>query len=236
MDPELEAFIPLLPPIDVADPVATRTNFAARAAARPAPDTSGLEIEDRMVPADRTWRSGLPTAQARGAIIWLHGGGFVFGDLETEHPWASKIADGLRATVISVRLPPSPEHRFPAALDDAYAVSDLDGRTRGRTRNRPGSNCGRRSQRRSGTRRRRGAAGARPAGPVDSLPAAQRGRARRPAADVVGPALHRYAVGESRHRRRIVASLLGLGARHALRRSGAGRRSVRPPPGLHRHR
>jgi acetyl esterase len=56
------------------------------------------------------------------AIIWLHGGGFVMGDLETEHPWAVRVAKGSGAVVISVGYRRAPEHRFPAALDDSYAV------------------------------------------------------------------------------------------------------------------
>jgi acetyl esterase/lipase len=124
MDPELEAFIPLLPCIDASDPVATRRNFAERAAARPAPDTSNLDVEDRTVPAEpavpvRIYR---PHDAHGGAVVWLHGGGFVFGDLDTEHPWATRIAAGSGTVVISVGYRQSPENRFPAALDDAYAV------------------------------------------------------------------------------------------------------------------
>ncbi len=123
MDPELEAFIPFLPKTDLTDPVTARKNFAERAAARPAPDTADMEIEDRTVPADpdvavRIYRP----RQAQGAIVWLHGGGMVFGDLDTEHPWAARIADGSGAMVISVDYRRAPEHRFPAALDDAYAA------------------------------------------------------------------------------------------------------------------
>ena len=123
MDPELEAFIPLFPPADLTDPVTARKNLAALAAAAPAPDTADMEIEDRTVPADpdvavRIYRPH----QAQGAIVWLHGGGFVMGDLDTEHPWATRLADGTGAVVISVGYRRAPEHRFPAALDDAYAV------------------------------------------------------------------------------------------------------------------
>ncbi|WP_457030968.1 alpha/beta hydrolase [Kitasatospora sp. P5_F3] len=123
MDPELEAFVPLLPPIDLTDPVTTRRTFAALAASRPAPDTTGLEIEDRTVPAASDVRVRIYRPhQAQGAVIWLHGGGFVFGDLDTEHPWASRIAAGSGAVVISVDYRRSPENQYPAALDDAYAV------------------------------------------------------------------------------------------------------------------
>ena len=123
IDAELEAFIPLFPAADLTDPVTARKSLAELAAAAPAPDTMGMEIEDRTVPADpdvpvRIYRPH----RAQGAIVWLHGGGFVMGDLETEHPWAVRVADGSGAMVVSVGYRRAPEYRFPAALDDAYAV------------------------------------------------------------------------------------------------------------------
>lgn len=54
--------------------------------------------------------------------MWLHGGGFVMGDLDTEHPWATRIAAAAGVTVVSVGYRLAPENPFPAALDDAYAV------------------------------------------------------------------------------------------------------------------
>jgi acetyl esterase len=123
MDPELDAFIPLFPPADLTDPVTARKHLAALAAAVPAPDTTGMEIEDRTVPADpevavRIYRPH----RAQGAVVWLRGGGFVMGDLDTEHPWAARLADGADAVVVSVGYRRAPEHRFPAALDDAAAA------------------------------------------------------------------------------------------------------------------
>jgi acetyl esterase/lipase len=123
MDPELEAFIPLFPPADLTDPVTARKNLAALAASVPALDTAGMQIEDSTVPADpgvavRIYRPH----RVQGAIVWLHGGGFVMGDLDTEHPAATRLADGTGAVVISVGYRRAPEHRFPAAPDDAYAA------------------------------------------------------------------------------------------------------------------
>ena len=123
MDPELEAFIPLFPPADLTDPVTARKDLAALAAAVPTPDTTAMEVTDRTVPADpevavRTYRPH----QAHGAVVWLHGGGFVMGDLDTEHPWATRLADGAGAVVVSVGYRRAPEHRFPAALEDADAA------------------------------------------------------------------------------------------------------------------
>src|SRR5262249_2561664 len=123
MDPELEAFIPLFPQADLTDPANARKDLAALAATAPAPDTANMAIEDRTVPAepDVPVRIYRPHG-AQGAIVWLHGGGFVMGDLDTEHPWAARLADGSGAVVISVGYRRAPEHRYPAALNDAYAV------------------------------------------------------------------------------------------------------------------
>lgn len=123
MDPELEAFIPFFPVVDPADPVGARKMFDELAATKAAPEMPGMEIEDRTVPADpdvavRIYRP----REAQGTIIWLHGGGWVMGGLDSDHPWATRLADRSGAVVISVGYRLSPEHRFPAALDDAYAV------------------------------------------------------------------------------------------------------------------
>ena len=123
MDPELRPSIPLFPPADLSDPIVARKGLAELAAAVPAPDATGVEIQDGTVRADpevpvRIYRPH----GAQGAIVWLHGGGFVMGDLDTEHPWALRVADGSGAVVISVGYRQAPEQRFPAALDDAYAA------------------------------------------------------------------------------------------------------------------
>jgi acetyl esterase len=132
LDPELEAFIPLLPKDDLTDPVTARKHLAELAvAAMAAPDTAGLEIQDRTVPASadadpdlavRIYRPHQAQGAAQGAIVWLRGGGWATGNLDTEHPVAARLADGSGAVVISVDYRPSPEHRFPAALDDTHAV------------------------------------------------------------------------------------------------------------------
>ncbi|MGW6915096.1 alpha/beta hydrolase [Kitasatospora sp. NPDC054939] len=135
MDPELEAFLPFLPRIDMHDPAAARRVFGELAAGAPAPDTAGLEITDHTVPGapaaeEGTDAAGAPDVpvriyrprRAQGALVWLHGGGGVYGDLDTEHPWAARIADHANAVVVSVGYRLAPEHPFPAALDDAWAA------------------------------------------------------------------------------------------------------------------
>ncbi|MCG6498787.1 alpha/beta hydrolase [Kitasatospora sp. A2-31] len=123
MNPELEPFVPLVPVIDLADPLADRRHYSERAAAVPAPDTTGMAVEDRTVPA----ASPVPVRiyrpyGAQGAVVWLHGGSWAMGDLNTEHPWAARLAAAAGVAMISVGYRLAPEHPFPAAFDDAYAA------------------------------------------------------------------------------------------------------------------
>lgn len=124
MDPELEPFLPFFPKFDLDDPVTARRDFAERArAAGPAPDDTGVKVEDRTVRAapDVPVRVYRPR-HARGAVLWLRGGGFVFGDLDTDAPWAARLAESSGAVVVSVDYRRAPENPYPAALDDCWAA------------------------------------------------------------------------------------------------------------------
>ena len=55
-------------------------------------------------------------------LLYLHGGGYVFGGLDSHRDIACRLAQGagVRALLIDYRL--APEHEFPAALEDALAA------------------------------------------------------------------------------------------------------------------
>src|SRR5262245_39540657 len=55
-------------------------------------------------------------------LIYLHGGGYVTGSLDSATAVASRLADNLDAAVIAVDYRLAPEHPYPAALDDSYAT------------------------------------------------------------------------------------------------------------------
>lgn len=57
-------------------------------------------------------------------ILYLHGGGFVLGDAETYALQSSRIASECGALVVFVEYRLSPEHPFPAAVEDALAAVD----------------------------------------------------------------------------------------------------------------
>lgn len=65
-------------------------------------------------------------AGARGAlpaVVYLHGGGWVLGNFKTHERLVREIADGAQATVVFVDYTPSPEARFPVAVEQGYAVA-----------------------------------------------------------------------------------------------------------------
>lgn len=64
-------------------------------------------------------RRGAPPS---GALVWLHGGGYVGGSPAQDHLLCSRIARELGILVISVDYRLAPAHPYPAALDDAFAV------------------------------------------------------------------------------------------------------------------
>jgi acetyl esterase len=56
-------------------------------------------------------------------VVFFHGGGWVFGDLETHDNLCRGIANAADCTVISVDYRLAPEYKFPVAIDDAFAAT-----------------------------------------------------------------------------------------------------------------
>jgi acetyl esterase len=60
-----------------------------------------------------------PDGAAEGVVVYFHGGGYVVGDLDTHDLCARLLCTEVGATVISVDYRRAPEHRYPAAAEDA---------------------------------------------------------------------------------------------------------------------
>jgi len=63
------------------------------------------------------------TAGLAPCLVFFHGGGWVIGDLDSHDVVCRKLADEGRLIVISVDYRLAPEHKFPAAIDDAIAAT-----------------------------------------------------------------------------------------------------------------
>jgi len=135
IDPELAAFVDLMPAFDLNDLAAARTAFEEMIAQvqMELPEAETLEIEDRLVPGwegdpdvpVRVYRprraAGDGAATAPG-IVFIHGGGFMIGSVDTEHMGAVQVAGDTGAVVVSVDYRLAPEDPYPAALHDCYAA------------------------------------------------------------------------------------------------------------------
>jgi acetyl esterase len=76
---------------------------------------------DGEVPARLYVPEGAPAASA--ALVYFHGGGWVIGSPDTHENLCRALANRSGARVVSVDYRLAPEHRWPAAAEDCYAVT-----------------------------------------------------------------------------------------------------------------
>jgi acetyl esterase/lipase len=85
-----------------------------------APDDARLEpITIGDVPAE--W-STTPEADARRAVLYLHGGGYMAGSIVSHRYVAVEIGRAAEACTLALEYRLAPEHPYPAQLDDALAA------------------------------------------------------------------------------------------------------------------
>ena len=97
-----------------ADIAARRTEALAAAA---------LELKEPVDRVEDVDADGVPCRLyvpdgAERTIVFLHGGGFVFGEVETHDGQARRLANRTSSAVLAVDYRRPPEHRFPAAPED----------------------------------------------------------------------------------------------------------------------
>jgi acetyl esterase/lipase len=131
-DPELAAMLDFLPDtsLDISDPVASRAGFSEMIAMLNADlDASDVQVENREIPgpdgappvAVRTYTPETLQQNVPG-LLHIHGGGFVIGDLETEHGICLALCRNLGIVVVSVDYRLAPETPYPGGLEDCYCA------------------------------------------------------------------------------------------------------------------
>ncbi len=102
---------------------ADRLRLSQVYAGRPTPvaSVSDLTLETSPPIRARLYRSE-ETVQPPPLLVYYHGGGFTFGDLDTHDGLCRLICRHSGAHVLAVDYRLAPEHRFPAAIEDAHAA------------------------------------------------------------------------------------------------------------------
>lgn len=132
LHPDVDAMLEVLnagfPDVSAYDAAVVREMIRARRA--PLARTPVMAaVSERVIAgpdgADLTLRIYVPQgnpALQRPVVVFAHGGGFVFCDLDTHDEFCRSMAQEVDAVVVSVDYRLAPEHRAPAALEDMYAA------------------------------------------------------------------------------------------------------------------
>ena len=113
---EADAASPPLADVDIAAVRAEARRTALAEVKEDVAEVVGLDADG--VPC----RLYTPADVGEGVIVHLHGGGFVFNDVEVHDAACRRLANRTRLRVLSVDYRRPPEHRFPAAPDDVDTV------------------------------------------------------------------------------------------------------------------
>jgi len=117
------------PPFENLSPTDARVAYAAgRAVLQPPPDTVA-EVRDVLIPGPagpltlRLYRpAGSTYAHVLPGLLFLHGGGWVLGSLDSHDGVCRRLANLASCEVVAVDYRLAPEHPFPAAVEDAAAA------------------------------------------------------------------------------------------------------------------
>lgn len=114
-----------LPLMNEMSPADARAFSRELAATRP-PGPAVGEIVDGLLPGaagDLAYRLYRPaTPGPHPVVVYFHGGGWVLGAHDSDDPFCRDLCVRSNAVFVSVNYRHAPEHRFPAAADDAFAA------------------------------------------------------------------------------------------------------------------
>ncbi|MBX6372683.1 MAG: alpha/beta hydrolase [Acetobacteraceae bacterium] len=136
LDPDAAQVLELIrtagrPPVEALSPDEARASYrAAREAVTPEP-VAVAEVRDLAAEGPygsiplRLYRPHGVAGTGGGvpALVYFHGGGWVLGDLDSHDGVCRHLADRSGCVVIAVDYRLAPEHKFPAAVEDAFAAT-----------------------------------------------------------------------------------------------------------------
>jgi acetyl esterase len=130
LDPQFRAILDTLAtsdllPLTRGDAAQTREHYLTLSLSRRGPGfvpEQVASVADLRSPGGVPVRVFEPASPGGVTLIYLHGGGWVVGNVETHDPLCRRVANETGARVVSVDYRLAPEHPFPAALDDAEEV------------------------------------------------------------------------------------------------------------------
>jgi len=118
-----------MPAVDEQPVEKSRAGMAAMAVLLSGPRVGIHETLDRNIPGPGGalpvriyWPGEAAGGEQLGAVLYLHGGGYFVGNLETHDVICRNLCSNSDVIVVSVDYRRAPEHKFPAAVDDCYAA------------------------------------------------------------------------------------------------------------------
>lgn len=133
LDPLLKALLDQMaaqpaPPMWEMEPTVAREAFVAMMDIVGPKDVPIGKVENVIMPGEggdialRVYTPVAAGSKALPALIFFHGGGWVIGDLDTHDGLCRILANEAGVRVIAVHYRLAPDHKFPAAVDDAVAA------------------------------------------------------------------------------------------------------------------
>lgn len=129
LDPQISELIDALdsgfPPVHTMTGAEARATISARfvAPAQPEPVADVTNHRVRVDAGAITVRVYRPAADGPlPAVVYAHGGGFVFCNLDSHDGLCRNLANLIPAVIVSVDYRLAPEHRWPTAAEDVYSV------------------------------------------------------------------------------------------------------------------
>lgn len=129
LDPQAKAFLQLLEGREETAALTPEENRQRGAELRKlaGPAESVAKVEEYKIPVKNgEIKARIYTPEGQGAFhifIYLHGGGWVMGDLEIADSPCRSIANRAECIVVSVDYRLAPEYKFPTPLEDCYAAA-----------------------------------------------------------------------------------------------------------------